>query len=67
MTHRPPLNAEQMKCQLKNRYVSERVALLQAARAEVDRGAVLHVYRCPHCKGWHLTSRKQKQRAPAHA
>lgn len=43
-------------CESKNRYVS-RYDAQQAIDACAAHGTTgLHYYRCPYCKGWHLTS-----------
>lgn len=44
-------------CERKNRYASQYEAELTAAEC-ADHGAPpLHVYHCPYCNGWHLTSK----------
>ncbi|MDY2776865.1 MAG: hypothetical protein SOU51_00575 [Collinsella sp.] len=46
-------------CESKNRY-SSRAEALDAIAACADHGRRgLHVYRCPYCNGWHLTSHPQ--------
>lgn len=49
----------QAKCSWKRRFESERIAKIRAAEAEPQAGCRLHVYRCPVCKGWHLTKNGQ--------
>lgn len=45
-------------CTSKIRHATEAKALAAAARAAAKRHVKgLHVYRCPNCNGWHLTSR----------
>lgn len=47
-------------CERKNRYASRYEAELTAAEC-ADHGAPpLHVYRCPYCNGWHLTSKPER-------
>lgn len=43
-------------CETKGRYASKREATWKAVVAEKTRGAVLRVYECHYCDGWHLTS-----------
>lgn len=44
-------------CERKNRYPS-RYEAEQAIAACAEHGTTgLHCYRCPHCNGWHLTSK----------
>lgn len=47
-------------CASKNRYATkgEAEAALLACAEHGRRG--LHIYRCPYCKGWHLTSHPQR-------
>ena len=49
-----------MKCRGKNRYRSERMALHALFKCWMLRNAMLRVYRCPHCSGWHLTSQEKR-------
>lgn len=39
-----------------------------ASRAEAEGGHhrihVVRKYKCPHCKGWHLTSQKENRKEP---
>ena len=51
------INCMDSKGQPKRRYDSEYEALDAANCARVERNANLRVYRCPSCRGWHLTSR----------
>ena len=47
-------------CESKNRY-SCRDDAEEAIRLCTEHGTTgLHSYRCPHCKGWHLTSKPQR-------
>ena len=46
-------------CERKNRYAS-RWEAEDTARECADHGAPpLHVYHCPYCNGWHLTSKPE--------
>ena len=44
-------------CERKNRYASRYEAELTAAECAEHGAPPLHVYRCPYCNGWHLTSK----------
>lgn len=55
--HRPVGSASEAKCVSKTRYVSKRIASIRAGQLSEKRGTALFVYRCPHCKDWHLTRR----------
>ncbi len=47
-------------CSSKNRYVT-RAEAEEAVASCADCGRTgLHVYRCPYCNGWHLTSHPQQ-------
>lgn len=46
-------------CTSKNRYATRSDALEAAAACAAHGRGGLHVYRCPHCDGWHLTSHPQ--------
>ena len=50
-------NCKDSKGQPKRRYDSEWEAADAAMFGQCDRGVRLRHYRCPHCGGWHLTSR----------
>lgn len=43
-------------CESKNRYASRAEAEENLRWCESRGTKGLHIYRCPHCKGWHLTS-----------
>lgn len=43
-------------CESKNRYDSRAEAMDAAAACAARGRGGLSVYRCPYCKGWHLTS-----------
>lgn len=58
MKRRPATIAE-CKCSWKRRFESERIARVRAAEAEAVAGQPIYVYRCPICKGWHLTKNAQ--------
>ena len=50
-------NAQRRKaCESKNRYSSRDEARATIASCEAHGAKGLHVYRCPYCNGWHLTS-----------
>lgn len=59
MARRPETTVEQFKCHAKRRHASKRVAARSAKEAQHRVALPLNVYRCPHCKGWHLTTRAQ--------
>ena len=44
-------------CERKNRYASRYEAELTAAECAEHGAPPLHVYHCPYCNGWHLTSK----------
>lgn len=46
-------------CERKNRYASRSEAEATAAACAEHGARNLHVYKCPHCNGWHLTSKGQ--------
>lgn len=46
----------QKACESKNRYDSRSEAEAVAAECTAHGAPALEVYRCPYCKGWHLTS-----------
>ena len=43
-------------CESKNRYSSQWDAREAIAACEAHGTTGLHMYRCPYCNGWHLTS-----------
>lgn len=48
----------------KRKYRNELHAILVAAKCVKDQTrntAELRVYKCPHCKAWHLTRQKKKE------
>ena len=45
--------------QRKLAYKTERMAKEVAAKSFKLNGFILFVYRCPHCRFWHLTKREQ--------
>lgn len=49
----------------KNRHIHESHAIRSAIASSRRGGLALRVYRCPGCKGWHLTKRRDWQEAPA--
>jgi hypothetical protein len=57
--------AEQKTCTTKVRHSTRRKALRAAERQWQEKHAVIEVYRCPFCEGWHLTSQlKPKTTVP---
>lgn len=44
-----------LPCSHKNAYRTRAIALMTAAKLEV----VLYVYKCPHCREFHLTKQEQ--------
>jgi hypothetical protein len=51
-------------CERKVRHSTEAKALIAAARCAGRRSAKgLRVYRCPDCKGWHITHKPLATRA----
>lgn len=48
-------------CESKNRYASRAEAEDAIASCAEHGTAGLHAYRCPHCHGWHLTSKPTKR------
>lgn len=60
----PPPTLEQLKCRRKNRYSDEFAARAgaQSRLQLLGQPDGLSVYRCPHCAGWHLTSRRDQPR-----
>lgn len=61
MTKRRPYTLEQMKCTAKRPHASRRQAIIAADRIGSEHAVPLSVYRCPHCKQWHLTKAKPRQ------
>ncbi len=47
-------------CESKNRYVTRAEAEENLAWCASQGKRGLHIYQCPHCKGWHLTSKPQR-------
>lgn len=64
------LDRQEQSCKSKTTYMSERLATQQATTimSSIDKktgqlyeGPQLNVYRCSHCKNWHLTSQKVRK------
>jgi hypothetical protein len=54
------------RCTMKQRW-SDQFAAVAGAYVHLEKNQVdldLYTYRCPHCKGWHLTKKKQKGQDP---
>lgn len=52
----------EMRCGLKQAHDSERIAKREAARVmSRHEGLQLDTYRCPHCKRWHLTTKRKRR------
>ena len=47
-----------MRCEDKHAYPTKAIAKQHAALSLRARGIELFVYKCPHCKQWHLTKWK---------
>ena len=47
-------------CESKNRYPSRYEAEQAIASCAAHGKKGLHTYRCPYCKGWHLTSKPKR-------
>ena len=45
----------------KPRFKKRKQALTNAAQVAAYEGRDLYVYKCPHCREWHLTSSPQKK------
>lgn len=48
-------------CERKQRYASLEDAQEALAACEAHGTRGLHIYRCPYCRGWHLTHKEPKQ------
>jgi hypothetical protein len=55
----PPLKRPVLTCRRKKRHPDEFTARAAAMSAieQHDNAKVLYIYRCPECRGWHLTRR----------
>lgn len=52
----PPIKVERLKCHKKRRHNTELGARAVGSHImDKDKSVQLFVYRCPHCKGFHLT------------
>jgi len=56
-----PVSKAHFNCVAKTRYVSERIARIRARQVGKRRNIELWAYKCPECKGWHLTKRWQNR------
>lgn len=56
-----PVTQSKRNCMNKVRYESERIANIRAAEMTIrfSKEPPQRAYRCPHCKGWHLTKRQK--------
>lgn len=52
-----PIEARRASCYSKKRYSSEDMATTVAKKCRRERGAILRVYHCSECAGFHLTSK----------
>jgi hypothetical protein len=57
------------ECRRKNKYATFAIADQQRIRLERERGVLLSVYKCPHCRRHHLTKdwgriRREPQQHP---
>ena len=52
-------------CASKRRYWSEVDALIVANKRTSKGSGKLRVYRCPTCKGWHLSGKKYREQLHA--
>lgn len=54
--------AKERSCDRKKRYASERAANHAASHYQLLGVGILRSYDCPHCGGWHLTSKPKHRR-----